>query len=203
MKNHCETVRIPMKDNRFLVCPSDWVILNSDESERSTHACALYLYNGPDFGGPEVAVFFSDTHADEFNEADKRRAYRLLEMIWPGFLQYRTMELQASDNDEIIATATLSWMYSECVKAGYPEFALALIEVAQKEGAKEFMRYQRETTGMQNDKIIALASRFTDPTLPVHGFFELYPESYHITYNDPAPCGAMIIDAGKEESANA
>ena len=203
MQEKCVMTRIPMKASRLLICPSDWVILNSNESERSDHACALFLYNGPDYGGPEVAVYFSNTHADEFDDADKHRAYRLLEKVWPGFLQFRAMELPPCDDDEVIAAALLGFIYDECAKSGNLQFALDLIDVAQKEGAKEFMRHQRETTGMQDDKIIAMASRFADPTLPVHGFFELYPESYHVTYNDPAPCGAMIVDAGKEGSTNA
>lgn len=203
MESQHAMIRTPMKNGKALISPPEWILLNPDEAQQCTHACALYLYNGPDYGGPEAGVFFSNAHADEFSDGDKDRAFTLLEIAWPRFAQFRAMELSANADDEEILEALLHWMFNECEKAGYREFALLLMATAKQMGAKEFLTRQREMTGMQTDKMVGMISRFTDPTVPVHGFLELYPESYHTTYSDPAPCGAMIVDAGKEESPNA
>ncbi|WP_417333620.1 hypothetical protein [Gordonibacter urolithinfaciens] len=187
---------IAMSKGLALFVPGDWVILNAEDAPQSKHACVVNIPDAKKYGGNPTYIYFGNTPVSRMTPDFKNRIYARVDRVWPRFLQLRCMEPEIIV-DSARHKAYLGEAVARVIDKKEPGVGDIFREMMTRVPDDEFMEYMKRSTGFDDEMMTAMLSHITDPTIPKHGIFEIYPEGEYPLDEKP-PYGAMIICARKE-----
>lgn len=190
-------ITIAMCKGYALYAPDDWVILNAEDAPQSRYACAVSIPDAKKYGGDPTYAYFGNTPVSKMTPDYKSRIYARVDRIWPRFLQLRCMEPEIIV-DNARHKAYLGEAVARVIDKKEPGVGDIFREMVARMPDDGFMDYMKQSTGFDDEMMTAMLSHITDPTIPKHGIFEIYPEGEY-PFDEKPPFGAMIICARKEE----
>ena len=80
-----ETMKKVKIANGYLIIPSDWIVVNSEQAENCRYAAVLECRNSAKYGVPHFIYFNNYRYGNEFTDSMKENFYMLCRKAWPNF----------------------------------------------------------------------------------------------------------------------